>query len=102
MFLLVAVLLVPPLFTFWTVTTGGVQFFQLERRRSAFMLVFFRIFVFFLGVAAVVSQYIGASVDGYFESVSHICRCKYLYLHIYFRFTFVWGFKNIVVTDVED
>lgn len=34
-FLLVAVLLVPPLFTLWTVTTAGVQFFQLERRRSA-------------------------------------------------------------------
>lgn len=53
------------------------------------MLVFFRIFVFFLGVAVVFSQFFGASVEGNFESVSHICRSKYLYLHIYFRFTFV-------------
>lgn len=27
---------------------------------------------------------------------------RHAFLHIYFRFTFVWGFKNIVVTDVGD
>lgn len=77
-------------------------FFSWNAGVQPFMLVFFRIFVFFLGMAAVFSQFIGASAEGHFESASHICRCKYLYLHIYFRFTFVWGFKNIVVTDVED